>query len=262
MQRRAHPSILPAGRQRKILDVLRSEGAVTVDDLVSLLGVSESTVRRDLEQLSERGLLSRTHGGAVPPSISTAFENAYADKKKTFVEEKVRIGGWAASYVADGDTLILDAGSTTLEIARQLSEHRRLTVLTYDFAIAGLSEYHPTTSVFLAGGSVRRDFNETLGADAESFFRDVRVNKAFLGADAIDLEQGVFNANIAERAVKQLIIRAAQEVVLVADHSKFGKSALVRICGLTEIDKVVTDRSLAPEFAREMERQGISFEAV
>lgn len=118
MQRRAHPSILPAGRQRRIMDALRSEGAVTVESLVPLLGVSESTVLRDLELLSERGLLSRTHGGAVLPSLSTAFENAYADKTKAFVEEKARIGSRAASLVADGDTLILDAGSTTLEIAR------------------------------------------------------------------------------------------------------------------------------------------------
>lgn len=262
MQRRAHPSILPAGRQRRIMDALRSEGAVTVESLVPLLGVSESTVRRDLELLSERGLLSRTHGGAVLPSLSTAFENAYADKTKAFVEEKARIGSRAASLVADGDTLILDAGSTTLEIARQLSEHRRLTVLTYDLAIAGCSEYHSSSSVFLAGGRIRCNFNETLGADTESFFRDVRVNKAFLGADAIDLQEGIFNANIAERSIKQLIVRAAQEVILVADHSKFGKSALVKICDFSDIDRIVTDRGLFPEVSQELERQGIPFEAV
>lgn len=262
MQRHAHPSILPAGRQRKVMDVLRSEGAVTVESLVSLLGVSESTVRRDLEQLSERGFLSRTHGGAVLPSFSTAFEDTYIDKAKVFVEEKIRIGAWAASYVADGDTLILDAGSTTFEIARKLSKHRRLTVLTYDLAIASCSEYHPSTSVFLAGGNIRRNFNETLGADTEDFFRNVRVNKAFLGADAVDLQEGVFNANIAERTVKQLVIRAAQEVVLVADHSKFGKNALIKICDFTEIDKIVTDRGLAPEVSRELGRQGIFFETV
>jgi len=262
MQRRAHPSILPAGRQRRIMDALRSEGAVTVESLVPLLGVSESTVRRDLEQMSERGFLSRTHGGAVLPFLSTAFENAYADKAKTFVEEKIRIGSRAASLVADGDTLILDAGSTTLEIARQLSEHRRLTVLTYDLAIAGCSEYHLSTSVFLAGGSVRRNFNETLGADAENFFREVRVNKAFLGADAIDLQEGVFNANLAERSIKQLIVRAAQEVILVADHSKFGKSALVKICDLADVERIVTDRDISSEASLELQRQGIPFDAV
>ena len=125
-----------------------------------------------------------------------------------------------------------------------------------------LSEYHPSTSVFLAGGNIRRNFNETLGADTEDFFRNVRVNKAFLGADAVDLQEGVFNANIAERTVKQLVIRAAQEVVLVADHSKFGKNALIKICDFTEIDKIVTDRGLAPEVSRELGRQGIFFETV
>ncbi len=257
MQRPSHPSILPAGRQRKILDAIRAAGAVTVDELVLLLGVSESTVRRDLDQLSEKGLLSRTHGGAVPPAFSTAYESSYADKKNLCADEKRRIGKFAASCVSDGDTLILDAGSTTFEVARELFEHRRLTILTYDLAIAALTDYHPSTSVFLAGGAVRRGFNVTLGSDTEAFFRNVRVNKAFLGADAIDVTDGLFNATFTEQSIKQLIIKAAQEVILVADRTKFKKTALTKICDLSTINRIVTDKDLCANVENELRERGV-----
>jgi DeoR/GlpR family transcriptional regulator of sugar metabolism len=258
MQRQAHPSILPAERQRRILEAIRSGGGVTVEGLVSHLGVSEATVRRDLEALSAKGLVSRTHGGAVSPGTSTAFEDSYAEKQFKNLEEKCRIGAVAAALAADGEAIALDAGSTTLEVARRLINLRHLTVMTYDLLIAGTVDYNPTSSVLLAGGRVRRGFGLTLGSETERFFRRVRVNKAFLGADAIDPDRGIFNANFEEAAVKQLLIESACEVIVVADRSKFGKTALVEICGMERITRIVTDRGADPAALDALRRNGVA----
>lgn len=256
MQRPAHPSILPAERQRRILDALRSGGGVTVDGLVQLLGVSESTARRDLEQLSERGLLSRTHGGAVLPAFSTAFESSYAEKKMQFPEEKERIGAAAARMVADGETLILDSGSTNFEVAKHLASLKRLKIITYDLMIAGGVDYDPSTSIILAGGVLRRGFNLVVGSDTENFFENIRVNKAFLGADSIDVDGGIFNATLEEAAVKKIIVSVAREVIVVTDHSKFGRTALAKVCGLDRVHGIITGKELDPEYRQALEAAG------
>lgn len=258
MQRPSHPSILPAGRQSKIIDVIRTAGAVTVDELVALLGVSESTVRRDLDQLSEKGLLSRTHGGAVPPVSSTAFENTYAEKKLKFAEEKTRIAVAASQLVADGETLILDSGSTTFEVAKQLSSLKHLKIITYDLLVAGGVDYDSSTSIILAGGFFRKGFNLVFGSETENFFRNIRVNKAFLGADSIDLEQGLFNATMEEASIKKNIIASAKEVIVVTDHSKFGKMSLAKVCDLSSITRIITGRELTPEYQKALCNAGIN----
>ena len=262
MQRPAHPSILPAERQRKILDALRDNGGVTVEGLVRLLNVSESTVRRDLEQLGEKKLLSRTHGGAVLPDFSTAFEASYAEKMMRHLEEKKRIGAAAAQMVADGETLILDSGSTTYEVAKSIASLKHLKIITYDLMIAGSVDYDSTNAVILTGGLVRRGFDLVVGSDTENFFRNVRVNKAFLGVDSFDLEQGIFNATLEEAAVKKVILEAAREVVVVTDHSKFGKTALAKVCDLGRIHRIITGKELDVSYQQALRLAGIDLRLV
>lgn len=262
MQRPAHPSILPAERQRRILDALRGDGGVTVEGLVQLLGVSESTVRRDLEQLSEKGLLSRTHGGAVPPAFSTAFESSYIEKKMQYPEEKERIGAEAAKRVADGETLILDSGSTTFEVGRHLASIKRLKIITYDLLIAGEIDYDPSTSIILAGGVFRRGFNLVVGGETENFFRNIRVNKAFLGVDSLDPEQGIFNATLEEASIKKIIIEVAREVIVVTDHSKFGRTALAKVCALEHVHEIITGRELESTYQEKLRAAGVNLTLV
>lgn len=262
MQRMAHSSILPAERQRKILDALRDNGGVTVEGLVRLLEVSESTVRRDLEQLGERKLLSRTHGGAVLPDFSTAFEASYAEKMVLHAEEKKRIGAAAAQMVADGEALILDSGSTTYEVAKAISSLKHLKIITYDLMIAGSVDYGSTNTVMLTGGLVRKGFDLVVGSDTENFFRNIRVNKAFLGVDSLDPRQGVFNATLEEAAVKKVILEAAHEVIVVTDHSKFGKTALAKVCDLGRIHKIITGKELDPSHQQALRHAGIELRLV
>jgi len=254
------PSSLPAERQRKILESIHSRGSAKIQLLSRLLNVSEATVRRDLKVLTARGLIDRTHGGAVLPETSTAFEKLYAEKRTQLQEEKRRIGAAAAARVRDGETIILDSGSTTIEVARHLTHHKHLTIITYDLFIAGSVDYDDTTSVLVSGGTLRPGFNVLVGSEAENFFRKIRVNKAFLGADAIHPEQGVFNATFSEHAVKQRIVEATQEVILVADHSKFGKVALVNVCPLDAVHRIVTDTGLDETVLSELKRHGTAVE--
>ncbi|MGE5553323.1 MAG: DeoR/GlpR family DNA-binding transcription regulator [Betaproteobacteria bacterium] len=255
-------SMLPAERHSLILEHLQSARSVKIEELASLLKVSEATVRRDLTSLATKGLVSRTHGGAILPTASTAFERLYPEKRMLNQEEKRRIGAEAAALVADGETIILDSGSTTFEIARNLARHKNLTLITNDLFIAGSIAYDPSTTVIVTGGVRREGFNVLVGPVAEEFLRNVNVNRSFLAADAIDFEHGVTNATFIEVAIKQLIIAAAREVVLVADHTKFGSVALVKVCSLDRVHRVITDSGLAEPVMQGLQRLGIPVTAV
>ncbi|MGE5508554.1 MAG: DeoR/GlpR family DNA-binding transcription regulator [Chitinophagales bacterium] len=250
-------AVLPEDRRRRILEHIQSNRCAKSEDLARELGVSLATVRRDLDTLVARGLISRTHGGAVPPIASTAFERRYSEKQRLCREEKRRIGAAAAALVGDGETLILDSGSTTLEVARNLTKHRNLTIITYDLLIATELEFDPSTTLIVAGGLRRAGFCVCVGALTENFLREVRVNKSFLSADAVDLEHGITNATFAELGVKQLIIKAASEVILVADHTKFGNVALARVGGVEQAHQVITDSGVDAEVVRAFASRGI-----
>ncbi len=237
-------SILPAERRKRILEHIQQNGSGRIEELAAVLGVSEATVRRDLSILETDGFVDRTHGGAVLPETSTAFERLYPEKRAILSEEKQAIGIKAASMISDGETLILDSGSTTFEIARNLTFHKNLTIITYDLFIASSIIYDPSTTVIVTGGVRRDGFNILVGPIAEELLRQVRVNKAFIGADAVDFTQGITNATFTEVSIKRLIIEAANEVILVADHSKFGKLALAKVCSLDQVDHIVTDQKV------------------
>lgn len=254
-------SVLPAERRRKILEYIQLNRSAKNEELAAALGVSLATVRRDLEILAGRGLVSRTHGGAVPPATDPvtaapgpAFELLYSEKRLVCLEEKRRIGAAAAGLVADGETLILDSGSTTLEIARNLTLHKDLTIITNDLLIATSIEYDPSTTLVVSGGTRRAGVSFLLGPVEEEFLRKVKVSKTFLSADAVDLNHGITNATFPSASSKQLMIKAAREVILVVDHSKFGQVALAWVGGLDEVQRVVTDTGVEAEVLKDLER--------
>jgi DeoR/GlpR family transcriptional regulator of sugar metabolism len=250
-------AILPAERRKRILDYIKQNGSGRIEELASSLDVSEATIRRDLDWLANEGQISRTHGGAILCESSTAFERLYSEKRLLCSKEKQSIGVEAANMVADGQTLILDSGSTNFEIACNLTKHKNLTIITYDIFIASNITFDPSTTVLVTGGIRREGFNILIGSIAEDFFRQVKVNKAFLGADAVDLVQGVTNATFMEVSIKRLIIAAASEVILVADHTKFGKVALAKVCSFDKIQKVITDEGIDESSLQGLKRMGI-----
>jgi DeoR/GlpR family transcriptional regulator of sugar metabolism len=237
------------------LEYIQQNRSGRIDKLAALLDVSEATIRRDLFLLETDGLVKRSHGGAVLPEASTSFEHLYQEKSLLYSEEKQLIGKEAAALVSDGETLILDSGSTVLTLAQCLTRCKNLTIITHDLYIAGLA-YDPSTTVIVTGGIVRGGFNVLIGSIAENFIRQVKVNKTFLGADAVDLDQGVTNATFNEVPIKQLSVAAASQVILLADHTKFGKTALVKVCAIDRLNQVITDE-MEDSMRQDFIRQGI-----
>jgi DeoR/GlpR family transcriptional regulator of sugar metabolism len=261
--------VLPEERRRKILEYIQINRSAKNEDLAAALGVSLATVRRDLEILENKGLVTRTHGGAVPPESDSAFplpgpafELLYSEKRLLHLEVKRRIGVAAAQTVADAETIILDTGSTTFEIARNLTRHKHLTIITNDLLIATSIEYDLSTTLVVSGGTRRAGVSFLLGPVAEDFFRGVRVNKTFLSADAVDPVHGISNASFSSAAAKQLMIKAAHEVALVVDHSKFGEVALAKVAGVDEVHQIITDSGVSGEVCQRLERTGLKVTAV
>lgn len=235
-------------RKQQILVALRRTPAIRAIDLARALGTSLASIRRDLADLEQSGLLKRTHGGAVSNDLA-AFEPSLEQKEDQYQAEKAAIAAAAVSLVKPGDIVLLDAGSTTRPIARELRRFRNLTVVTNSLPVA--SELaHSDLEVILTGGHLRRGVLSQVGPIAEQTIAGLHVDKLFLAANAVDLAKGVTTPNILEARTKRAMIDSAREVILVADHSKFGRVTFGRVCGLDRIDVVVTDHGLPDRFAK------------
>ncbi len=234
-------------RRREIVRRMYLTGYVSARELAASLAVDASTIRRDLDGLARAGLVERTHGGArVPPG---ANDVPYSIKERERQAAKTAIGRAAAAFVRDGDSVILDSGSTVYEVAVALRNRRDLTVIANDLRIAYLVADIPSVRLLVPGGQ-QLSSNYALVADhAVSFMQELRVEVAFLGADAIDLEPGITNTNTLEVPLKQAMIASARTAVVVADSSKFGSRALVRVADVDQVDRIITDDELAPDVA-------------
>lgn len=248
--------MFPEERRRRILERMRSGEAVKVCDLSAQLGVSDVSIRRDLRELERSGLLARTHGGALPAETTTT-EPTFAEKTTRNLAEKVAIAHLAATLVQDGESIILDAGTTTLEIARQLRQRRNLTVITNAFNIAAEFGDCPGIEVIVTGGTVKGNTLALVGPLTEQTLAGVNVDRVFLAANGIDLDRGITTPTQAEAAVKRKMIDCARQVILVADHTKFGKVAFATIAPLTRAQTLVTDQGLDGQAARELTARGI-----
>lgn len=248
-------------RIKYIMDILQRFGSIRVNDAAEDLGVSAATIRRDLQALEDKGLLRRVYGGALLTGTSTTFEYPYNDKVGLQADEKIRIARAAAMEVADGESVFLDSGTTAFQLAQCLRKKRNLTIATVDLSIASLV-YDPTTQLILTGGIVRQGYNVLVGSTAENFIRDMRVDKAFLTADAVDLDFGISNTNYLEAGVKSQVAHAGRKVILIADHSKFGMMALTKLCDLKDVQMVITDQGLSRNTVVEMQNMGIVVKCV
>ncbi len=243
--------MLPEQRRRKIVDLMNRRGAADVDALAHAFEVSPATIRRDLRDLEGRGFIARTHGGAVAGAASTAFEPLYNEKARQARAEKEAIAAAAVLRVDDGEVVVLDSGSTTHALARELKARRRgLTVITTDLMIALELGDAPGFETIIIGGVVRPQLYSVVGSMAESLLPGLHANHAFLGADAIDLDAGITNASLSEVGVKQHVLATTGHPILLVDHTKFGKVSLARVAGLAAFDEIITDDALPEPTAR------------
>lgn len=244
-----HAAGLSVKRQQRILRMLEASGGLRTVQLARALGVSVATVRRDLDLLARRGLIERTHGGALPVRMGTGREPPYALKSERMLPEKERIAARAAELVPEGATVIVDSGTTALSVARRLVG-RRLTVVCLDLPTATAISEQEGPEVWVPGGRVRNGLFSLVGPWAERELEHIHADVFFLGADAVDLD-GVTNSTVEEAEIKRLAMKAARQTVLVADHTKFGRKAMALVCRLEELAAVVTDAGVG-DFQREL----------
>ncbi|BAD41283.1 DeoR-family transcriptional regulator [Symbiobacterium thermophilum IAM 14863] len=248
-------------RLDQILKHLQQHGQVQVRDLAQQFGVSEMTIRRDLERLAREGHLVRTYGGATA-AAGLIGEQPFAAKAVSHIEEKERIARAAADLVQDGDVVLLDAGSTTLAISRCLRGRKGLTVITVDLKIALELCDEPGIEVIVTGGTAMPEIYSLLGPVAEQFLRGLTVNIAFLGSSAVDVDFGLTTPTLSKVPLKRAMIGAAQHAVLVADSSKFNRRATYQICPLSSLSRVITDDGLPPAAAAAIRKGGITLDLV
>ena len=248
-------TLLTEERRNAILDQLRKQGRVRVSELSRRFDISEVTIRSDLKELHQRGLLNRSHGGAT--SAIVASESALQDRYLKQADEKRRIGAAAAAMIADNETIILDSGTTTHEIAKHLRGKQGLQVVTNGVNILMELIGVPGIQVISVGGVLREDSFSLVGHFAEQLLEQFSAQTLFLGATACDPKFGVSTPNLAEANVNQAMVRIAQRKVLVADSTKFLHRQLCRIVPFQQLDCVVTDTGLSEALRRTIEGMGI-----
>ncbi len=247
--------MLAEPRRQRLLELITRQGYASLDELVRVLRVSESTIRRDLEALDLSGSIKRTHGGAVYAGEVRSMP-AFDERTGTAVAEKRAIGQAAAALLEDGDTVLLDGGTTTLEVARALIG-RRIQVVTNSLPIAQLLASSQQTDLILIGGYVYPRTGVALGPLAIATMQSIRVRTAILGAGGI-VAEGIYNSNLLLVETERQMMSCGQEVMIVADHTKFGRLALARLCGLEEIDSLIVDSDLADEHRALLEQAGVT----
>ena len=250
--------MLAESRRRLLLDRIARQGFATLDELVKSLGVSESTIRRDLEALDLAGSVRRTHGGAmlVEPEVKTMPAlPAFDDRSSTATAEKRAIGRATAALIDDGDTILLDGGTTTLEVARALLG-RPVQIVTNRLPIAQLAASCKEMHLILIGGYVYPRTGVALGPLAVATMRNIRVQRAILGAGAI-VAEGLYNSNLLLVEAERQMMACGQEVTIVADHSKFGRLSLAFLCGLDEVDDLVVDPGISEADRAMLEAAGV-----
>ncbi|WP_374971044.1 DeoR/GlpR family DNA-binding transcription regulator [Terrabacter sp. BE26] len=224
-------------RHRAITNALR-DGAVSVQDLVARFGVSPATIRRDLAELSDAGLVVRVHGGAAPLTDGE-IDRPYEVVADEAAPEKRAIARRAAALVRDGDTVLLDIGTTTGALAREL-RGRSITVITPSLAVLDVLRADPAVDLVLVGGSVRRAYHSLVGPLTEEALRRVHAATVFLGTSGIDPHGWVLDTTSVEVPTKRLLLDAGGRVVLLADHTKFPGQGSIRVCDLTAVSTLIT----------------------
>lgn len=243
-------------RRARIATMVRQRGSVRVQELAELFQVSPVTIRTDLVQLEKEGALVRDRGGAVaalPPSALVAFEQRTTQRQ----EIKERIGRAAAALVDPGDTILLDAGTTVVEMVRHLPQSAPLTVVTNALNVALELRALSDARVLLLGGTINYATFGTLGPIAEQGLDDLNVQKLFLAAETVDLAAGVTDSTLEIAQVKRAMVRAARQVILLADSSKWGRTGFIKVVALNAVHTVIVDEGLPTSDRAALERLGV-----
>ncbi len=249
--------LLVTERRNRIVQMVREQGRATVEALATRFATSVVTIRADLAALQEAGLLQRTHGGALRQRDDD--DHPLSVKRTLHHAEKVRIGKVAAGLIQDGDTIILDSGTTTAEIAKQIGklELRSINVITNALNIASLLADVPFVRLIVPGGILRPESNCLAGHMAEAALAALQADRLFLGADGIDPERGVMTPHLAEAQLNARMIAISRQVIAVADSSKLMRRNISLIARVDELHMLITDSGAKADVVAELTRRGV-----
>jgi len=243
-------------RRTLILEKLEGMGQVFVNDLSKQFAVSEVTIRNDLLQLEKKHMLIRARGGAIKAN-RVGIDYELSKKHKLNLEQKQRIGKRGAKLIENGDTIIIDSGTTTMEMTKNICPESHITVITNALNIANQLAYSQNKQVIIPGGFLRKESLSLVGTPAEKSFKSYMSDKLFLGVDGLDIEFGLMTPNIEEAHLNQTMIEISQQVIVLADSSKIFKRSLAIICPISKIDILVTDEGIPPTYKTNLEKLGV-----
>jgi DeoR family transcriptional regulator of aga operon len=252
------PRLLTEQRRRSVLDLVDQDGQVTVADMVRRFSISAVTVRNDLDALATIGAVVRSHGGAVR-RLEATQDYPLRTKETLHRDEKIRIGRAAAELVQTGETIILDSGTTTAEVARYLKRMKiqSLTVITNALNIAVELADTPGITLIMIGGLLRPVSCSFVGPQAEAMMNEFHADRLFLAVDGFDLEHGLSTPDVLEAQLNSVMIRSAKEVNVVTDFSKLGRRSVSKIGPFDRIRRLITDNRATQEFTEKLRKKGI-----
>jgi DeoR family fructose operon transcriptional repressor len=243
-------------RKLKVLEYVQQHARASVPELSQLFDVSESTIRRDLKELEDLHLLQRTHGGAVSLQ-GVNFEPSFLEKEDKFRAEKEAVARKAKELIEEGDTILLDSGTTIYHLVKQLKSFTKLTVVTNSLIYADELQGVSGIEVIILGGSLRSETLSLVGPITEQSLRMIRVDKAFIATNGLDIKEGLTTPNLIEAATKRAMIDSAKQVILLTDHSKVGKVAFAKVADLDRVDKCIVDSGIHVSVIGKLEETGV-----
>lgn len=243
-------------RREHIIALLAQDGHVSVADLSAQFGVSEATIRADLDALAAECLLTRTHGGALALD-QDRLELSFDFRRRLHAAQKNRIGAASAAMIEDGEAVVLDASTTALAVATQIKDRRELTVITNGILIALALLDIPGITVLMPGGFLRRDSVSLVGDEGHDFVEKFNFQKGFFGAKGLTLEQGLTDVDSAEVAVKRDLVARARQVIAVVDSSKWGRVGFASFASIDQVNCVITDEGAPADMVAALREAGI-----
>jgi len=254
--------MLQAERLEKIFEMVKQEKYCSISELAESFNISNATVRRDLKMLEDENKIKSTRGGAMMDNHGTSQEAPYAEKASTNKAEKVLLAKRACSFIKKGETILLDSGTTLLEVANQMRQMENITVATNDVLVACSLAENTNISSTVIGGGIRKNYYSTSGLFAQETIRNINADRAFIGVDAFDINKGFMITNMEEVVIKRLMMDAAKEVIIICDHSKCENVAFIKLCGIEDVDRMITGKEIGEDMYQSLVDAGLEVELV
>lgn len=243
-------------RRSKILELLNKDNVISVAEISKMFDVSEVSVRNDFALFEKKGLLIRTRGGAISNQISN-FDLNLNQRLKHNYKQKQKIGKRAAELIKDGSSILMDSGSTIIEVAKNLKNKKNIKLITNSLPIADIVADNDQIEVIITGGTLRPEMRSLIGATAEKTISNYSCDIAILGADGIDTDMGFYTKLESEARLVQTMMKSSRKRIIVTDSSKFGEKRFVKIADISDVDVIITDDAISAEDVKKIALQGV-----